>query len=77
MGCLSLLKSTGRTLVIIFTSFFPGLRLVVKVPQRGLPQHSGGQTVNLNQEILSLAIPLLLQCQVLTKVLSQGKVSRN
>ena len=61
LTCLGLLKSTRRTLVVIFTSFCPLLGLAVKVPQGGLPQHSRGETVNLNQEILSLAVTILLQ----------------
>ena len=60
LTCLGLLKSTRRTLVVIFTSFCPLLSLAVKVPQGGLPQHSRGETVNLNQEILSLAVSVLL-----------------
>ena len=61
LTCLGLLKSTRRTLVVIFTSFCPLLSLAVEVPQGGLPQHSGGETVNLNQKILSLAVTILLQ----------------
>ena len=67
-----LLKSAGRLLdVVIDLAPLGLLQLGVEVPQGGLPQHSGGEAVDLTQQVLRL-----VSLQISSLILNERKLEQ-